>query len=90
MTSTDKENFDKLRGFTEISNKDLNINDHFRYTCDKYKEYGRDCKYGIVVEIDDDGEITAQCYKPRPEYKPFELNTDNSYKNFRFYKKIKN
>jgi hypothetical protein len=87
MTSTDKENFNKLKGFSEVSNKDLDIGDHFRYTCDKWKDVGRDCKYGIVVAIDDDGEITAQCYKPRPHYKPFGLYTSNSDKNFRFYKK---
>ena len=45
------ENFDKLKGYSEVNIDDLKIGDHIRYTSNKYKEIGRKIAYGIVKSI---------------------------------------
>ena len=81
-----KENFEQLKYFDEVQHTDLKEGDHFRYTHDKYKEYGRSCKYGVVFEITDENEIIATTLKPQEGHEPFELFSTNRYKNYRFYK----
>ena len=81
-----KEDFDELDKYEEVQPSAINVGDHFRYTTNRYKTGGRDCKYGICKGRDDAGNIETTCYKPLPTYKPFILSKNNKYKELRFYK----
>jgi hypothetical protein len=81
-----KEDFNQLTDFYEVLHTDLNEGDHFRYTHDKYQEFGRDCKYGVVFEKDENNEIIATSYMAKEGYEPFEVFSTNKYKDFRYYK----
>ena len=75
------ENFDKLRGYTEVNIDDLKVGDHLRYTSNKYKEVGRKISYGVVKSINP---LMVNSYKD-VKYPNWELDVSNKYKNIRLY-----
>ena len=76
-----KENFDKLKGYIETSADKLKVNDHIRYTTNKYKEEGRKIAYGVVKSINP---ITVNSYKDI-KYANWKLDVNNKYKGIRLY-----
>ena len=82
MTSV--ETFEKLTGYTEVSIDELKINDHIRYTSNKYKEEGRKISYGVVKSINP---LTVNSYKDM-KFANWKLDVMNKYKNIRLYMKL--
>ena len=78
------ENFDKLKGYTEINVNDLKINDHIRYTSNKYKDDGRKISYGVVKSINP---LMVNSYKDI-KFPDWKLDINNKYKGIRLYKKL--
>jgi len=75
------ENFDKLKGYSEVNIDDLKIGDHIRYTSNKYKEEGRRINYAIVQSIHP---LMVNSYKD-VKYPNWKLDVNNKYKNIRLY-----
>ena len=84
MTSV--ETFEKLTGYTEVSIDELKINDHIRYTSNKYKEEGRKISYGVVKSINP---LTVNSYKDI-KFPDWKLDINNKYKGIRLYVKSDN
>ena len=75
------ENFDKLKGYSEVNIDDLKVGDHLRYTSNKYKEIGRKFAYGVVKSINP---LMVNSYKD-VKYPDWKLDISNKYKNIRLY-----
>jgi len=76
----------KLKDYTLVDDlQTIKVNDHCRYTSNKYKEDGRKCAYIIVRAVDENGVLTVNSYKP--QYGDWKIDPYNQYKKFRFYKK---
>ena len=82
----------KLADYEEIANvSDLQVGQHLRITSNVYKQPGkRKCSYIVLKEkvVQDDGGITWLVNSYRPMYSDWAVSPDNSYKQYRFYKKI--
>jgi hypothetical protein len=91
MSNLQRETFSgKLSGYYEVKGKIIKKAEHFYYSQNKYKEEGRKLTYGVCVD-NSDGVITCNKYVPKGEHAEFEdweLEIDNAYKKYRFYKKI--
>jgi len=78
----------KLKDYIEIKSTDLKVDDHFRYTSNVYKEPDkRKCCYAVVKKLNDDGSFMVNGYKPM--YDDWKIDTQNKYKQYRFYKRIR-
>jgi hypothetical protein len=76
----------KLQGYKLVDDlQTIKVNDHCRYTSNKYKQDGRKCAYIIIKSIDKNGVLTVNSYKP--QYDDWKIDPFNQYKKFRFYKK---
>ena len=78
------ENFDKLKGYSEVNIDDLKVGDHIRYTSNKYKEIGRRINYAIVQSINP---LMVNSYKD-VKYPNWNLDVNNKYKGIRLYRKL--
>lgn len=91
----DKDELNKLKGYSMIDLNDLEVGDHFRYSSNKYKELGRKLAYAIVkrIEHQEDGSnlYYVNGYSPNGEnqFPDWKIDINNKYKNYIFYQKIK-
>ena len=66
--------------------KTIKAGDHVRYTKNKYKEEGRQCRYVIIKEIDENNNFICNSYKER--YPNWTVNPTHKFKEFRFYRRV--
>jgi len=87
----DKSTFpDKLKNYDRVVPASLQVDDHIRYTSNKYKEVGRKCCYGIVKAVNEDGTFMINGYSPNGinEYPDWKLDITNKFKCVLLYKKV--
>ena len=81
------ENQLKLSDYKQILPTYLKPSDHFRYTCNIYKEKGRKLNYGVVQDVLEDGKLLVNGYKS--DHKDWVIDPLNKPKHFCFYVRTK-
>ena len=76
----------KLKDYSLVSAKDVSKGMHLRYTKNKYKEEGRNCCYGVVQKMNEDGTFMVNSYKDKI-YPDWKINPLDKWKRFKLYKK---
>ena len=89
------ENKHKLNDYEVVSFSDLKLDDHCRYTSNVYQATGRKLAYAVIHEIDYENKVMkVNGYKSNHDeekkYPDWDLNLNNKYKNYIFYKKVNN
>ena len=85
-TDRDYEYLDnKLDGYVRLDDvSELKVNQHFRFTKNRYRQPGRSCSYSIVKKIDKDGNIWINGFRSA-EYPDWKLDMESGLKQIRVY-----
>ena len=86
-TDRDAAYFDtKLKDYIRLEDvTELKVNQHFRFTKNRFRQPGRSCAYAVVKKIDTDGNIWINGFKPNAEYPDWRLDMASGLKQIRVY-----